>query len=137
MMDFHSGVNFVTHSDIEIVEADGEKVVGRIAVAPHHHQPYGVVHGGVYSTLVETLASTGAAIWAMEQGMMGCVGVNNSTDFLRSTRDGTLEGVATPVHRGRSQQIWQVEITRQEDGKLIARGQVRLHNLTDDSVLSP
>jgi uncharacterized protein (TIGR00369 family) len=136
MMDFHSGVNFVTHSDIEIVEADGEKVVGRIAVAPYHHQPYGVVHGGVYCTLVETLASTGAAMWAMDQGMMGCVGVHNSTDFLRSTRDGTLVGTATPVHRGRSQQIWQVEISRQEDGKLIARGQVRLHNLTDESVLT-
>ena len=135
MTDIHSGVNFVTHNDIEIVEADSEKVVGRIAVGPHHHQPYGVVHGGVYCTLVETLASTGAALWAMDQGMIGCVGVHNSTDFLRSTRDGTLVGMATPVHRGRSQQIWLVEITRQEDGKLVARGQVRLHNLTDESAL--
>ncbi|HJR92569.1 MAG TPA: PaaI family thioesterase [Acidimicrobiia bacterium] len=132
----HPGVNFVTHSDIEIVEAGADRAVGRIVIAPHHHQPYGVVHGGVYCTLVETLASTGAAMWAMDQGLMGCVGVHNSTDFVRSTREGTLVGVASPVHRGRSQQLWLVEITREEDAKLLARGQVRLHNLTDDAAIS-
>ena len=135
MTDWHAGVNYVTHSDIEIVEATVDKAVGRIVVVPHHHQPYGVVHGGVYCTLVETLASTGAALWALDQGMTGCVGVHNSTDFIRSTRDGTLVGEATPIHRGRTQQLWLVDVTREEDGKLMARGQVRLHNLIDDRVV--
>ncbi|MFP3914878.1 MAG: PaaI family thioesterase [Actinomycetota bacterium] len=135
MVDFHTGTNFVTHSGIEVTEANSEKAVGRLEVRPHHHQPYGVVHGGVYCTLVETLASTGAALWALDQGMAGCVGVHNATDFLRPVREGVLGGEATPVHRGRTQQLWMVTITRQEDGKEVARGQVRLQNLTDPSMI--
>jgi uncharacterized protein (TIGR00369 family) len=88
-----------------------------------------VVHGGVYCTLIETLASTGGALWAMENGMAGCVGVSNQTDFIRSTTDGVLVGSATPIHRGRTQQLWQVTVTREGDGKLVARGQVRLQNV--------
>jgi 1,4-dihydroxy-2-naphthoyl-CoA hydrolase len=131
MIDYHQGVNFVTHSDIEVVEAGPDRAVGHITVAPHHHQPYGIVHGGVYCTMVETLASTGAALWAMDQGMEGCVGVSNSTDFIRATREGELEGVATPIHRGRTQQLWLVDVTRRSDGKLVARGQVRLQNMRE------
>lgn len=136
MEDLHAGINFVTHSDIEITEADGDRAVGRVEIAEYHHQPYGIVHGGVYCTLVETLASTGAALWAMSEGMVGCVGVSNMTDFFRATRRGVIVGEATPIHRGRTQQLWQVVITREEDGKMVARGQVRLQNLADDSMIA-
>ena len=121
---------FVAHTGIELTDAASDRVSGRLVINENHHQPYGMVHGGVYSTLVETLASTGAAIWAMEQGMAGAVGVSNKTDFLRPTMEGTLIGKATPIHRGRTQQLWQVDVTREEDGKLVAQGQVRLHNVT-------
>lgn len=124
---------FVAHSGIELTDASTELATGRIEIVENHHQPYGVVHGGVYCTLSETLASTGAANWAMEQGMAGVVGVSNKTDFIRATKSGVLLGEATPIHRGRSQQLWQVNITREEDGKLVAQSQVRLHNLKDTS----
>jgi uncharacterized protein (TIGR00369 family) len=133
MEDFGQDINYVTHTDIEITESAADRVVGRIEVRPHHHQPYGVVHGGVYCTLVETLASTGAALWAMERGMMGCVGVHNATDFLRAVREGVLVGEATPIHRGRTQQLWQVVVTC--DDKVVARGQVRLQNLADAAAI--
>jgi 1,4-dihydroxy-2-naphthoyl-CoA hydrolase len=126
---------FVGHTGIELTDASSESCSGTIEINETHHQPYGVVHGGVYCTLVETLASTGAAFWAMEHGMAGCVGVSNHTDFIRATREGTLLGVATPIHRGRSQQLWQVTVTREEDGKLAARGQVRLQNIQDPDAL--
>jgi len=135
MENFHDGINYVTHSEIELTDMSSERAIGRVVVQPHHHQPYGVVHGGLYCTLVETLASTGAALWAMEQGMMGCVGVHNATDFLRATREGTLIGTATPLHQGRTQQLWAVDVVREEDGKLVARGQVRLQNLSDAAVI--
>lgn len=135
MEDFHPGINFVTHNEIEITEADADRVVGRVAVGPHHQQPYGVVHGGVYCTLVETLASTGAALWSQDQGMVGCVGIHNATDFFRSTREGVLIGEATPVHRGRTQQVWSVTVRRERDAKEVARGQVRLQNLTDAAAI--
>lgn len=128
---FESRPTYVTHSGIELSDASADHCEGRIEVAPQHHQPYGVVHGGVYCTLIETLASTGAALWAMEQGMAGAVGLSNKTDFLRATTDGVLVGRATPIHRGRTQQLWQVDVTREGDGKLVAQGQVRLQNVNE------
>src|SRR5690606_15849762 len=110
MVDFHAGINYVTHSDIEITEATADRCVGRVAVRPHHHPPSGVVPGGSASTPVGTRAWPGAALWAMERGLMGCVGVNNSSDFLRSVREGVLVGEATPIHRGRTQQLWDVSV---------------------------
>ena len=67
--------------------------------APKHHQPYGIVHGGVHCSVVETLASVGAATWLGEQGQV--VGVNNNTDFYRAVREGRMTSTATPIHRGR------------------------------------
>jgi acyl-coenzyme A thioesterase PaaI-like protein len=65
----------------------------------------------------------------MENGLAGCVGVSNQTDFIRATTDGVLIGSATPIHRGRTQQLWQVAVTNESTGKLVARGQVRLQNV--------
>ena len=68
---FTDRTTFVGHTEIELTDASADHCNGRIVIAEIHHQPYGVVHGGVYCTLIETLASTGAAIWAMENGMAG------------------------------------------------------------------
>lgn len=128
---FLDRVTYVGHTKIELTDASEDTAAGKIEIEEIHHQPYGVVHGGVYSTMVETLASTGAALWAAHNGMAGAMGLSNTTDFLRATRNGTLIGVATPIHRGRNQQIWEVAITRESDGKLVAHGQVRLQNIHD------
>ena len=127
---FEGQPNFVSRSGIELTDASVDHCEGRVVITQHHHQPYGVVHGGVYCTLIETLASTGAALWAMEQGMAGAMGIANKTDFLRATTEGILVGRATPIHRWRTQQLWQVDVTRESDGKLVAQGQVRLQNVT-------
>jgi 1,4-dihydroxy-2-naphthoyl-CoA hydrolase len=121
---------FPEHIGLEVTEATVDRVIGTLEASSTHHQPYGVVHGGVYCSIVETLASIGGALWAMERGMAGVVGVSNTTDFLRPHLSGPLSSEATPIHRGRTQQLWQVEITN-SDGKLVARGQVRLQNLTE------
>ena len=128
---FASRPTYVGHTGIELTDTSADHAAGRLEINENHHQPYGVVHGGVYCTMIETLASTGAALWAMAQGMAGAVGVSNKTDFLRATTEGVLLGRATPIHRGRTQQLWQVDIVREGDGKLVAQGQVRLHNVTD------
>ena len=128
---FEERPTYVGLSGIELTEASSEFAAGRIEITENHQQPYGMVHGGVYCTLAETLASTGAAMWAVEQGFAGAVGVANKTDFLRATTGGVLIDEATPLHRGRTQQLWQVNITREEDGKLAAQSQVRLHNVNN------
>lgn len=126
---FEGRPTYVGHTGLELTDASVDHAEGRLEIKEFHHQPYGVVHGGVYCMMVETLASTGAALWAVEQGMGGAMGVSNKTDFLRATTDGVILGRATPIHRGRTQQLWQVDITRESDGKLIAQGQVRLQNV--------
>jgi uncharacterized protein (TIGR00369 family) len=87
-----------------------------------------VVHGGVYTTAVESAASVGASAAVEKRGQFA-VGVSNSTDFLRPMKEGRVDVVAEPIMQGRIQQLWQVIITRSEDGKEVARGQVRLQNV--------
>ena len=111
---------------IEIVEASGDKVVLTWTVGPHLHQPFGILHGGVHCSAVESAASMGAALWFGDRGTV--VGVSNHTDFLRAVRDGVLTATATPIHQGRQQQLWLVNIT-DVDERLVARGEVRLQNL--------
>ena len=120
---------------IEYDEVDPERVVVSLEIEERHHQPYGLVHGGTYCTLVETAASLGAALSAMERGMAGAVGVSNATDFYRSHRTGKIRATATPIHRGRTQQVWQVDVVREADDVLLARGHVRLQNVADPALV--
>jgi 1,4-dihydroxy-2-naphthoyl-CoA hydrolase len=116
---------FVSWLGLEVLEWNGDRVVGAWDIRPDMHQPYGIVHGGVHASVIETLASLGAAAW-YQQGKV--VGVSNQTDFLRAVREGRLTATGTPIHRGRLQQLWLVEI-RDENERIVARGQVRLQNL--------
>jgi uncharacterized protein (TIGR00369 family) len=109
-------------------EAGPDRVVLTWDVGAVNRQPYGLVHGGTYCGAIESAASWGAALWFGDRGRV--VGVANHTDFLRAARDGTMTATATPIHRGRSQQLWLVEVT-DEQQRLVARGQVRLQNLAD------
>ena len=118
---------FGEYLGLEIKAADGDEVVGTWTAEPRMHQPYGIVHGGIHCSIVETLASIGAGLWLADRGTV--VGVTNSTDFFKAVSEGRLTSVARPLHRGRSQQVWIVE-TEDENGRLVARGQVRLQNLT-------
>jgi uncharacterized protein (TIGR00369 family) len=108
-------------------EVGSDRVVLHWTVGPQHLQLYGIVHGGVHCAAVETAASFGAALWFGDRGRV--VGVANHTDFLRASREGDrLVATATPIHRGRTQQLWQVEIVDAEQ-RLVARGEVRVQNL--------
>jgi 1,4-dihydroxy-2-naphthoyl-CoA hydrolase len=117
---------FATFLGLELTEAGPDRVVGTWTARPELHQPYGIVHGGVHCSVIETLASVGAAVWMGERGKV--VGVNNNTDFYRAAREGTLTSTATPLHLGEEQQQWLVE-TVDDAGRVAARGQVRLQNL--------
>ncbi|UYP17274.1 PaaI family thioesterase [Rhodococcus sp. Z13] len=113
---------------LEFTEIGPDLARARWTVTPSQHQPYGIVHGGVYCAVIESVASVAAANWLGDKGNV--VGVNNNTDFLRATRDGVLTATGTPVHRGRTQQLWRVVITDEQD-RTVAQGQVRLANITD------
>jgi uncharacterized protein (TIGR00369 family) len=114
--------------DVQFDECTSTRVSGSIAADERHHQPWGIVHGGLYTTAIETFATTGAYEAIKDRGQQA-VGVANATDFLRPHRSGRLVVEAVPIQQGRTQQLWQVEIRRPEDHKLVARGQVRLQNI--------
>lgn len=114
---------------LDLSEVGSDRVVMAWTVDERHLQPFGLAHGGIHCLVNESAASIGAAVWFGADGKV--VGVNNSTDFLRAARPGDrLRATATPIHRGRSQQLWQIE-TRDAQDRLVARGQVRLQNIPD------
>jgi 1,4-dihydroxy-2-naphthoyl-CoA hydrolase len=127
-VDLTAASAFVAATGLQLTEVTGTRVAGHIDVGPGHHTPWGVVHGGVYCTVVESAASVGASTAVADRGQFA-VGVNNSTDFLRPMTAGRLDVVAEPLQQGRTLQLWLVTLTRPEDGKLVARGQVRLQNV--------
>lgn len=122
---------------LDLDVATGTQVVGHLDAGAMHHTPWGMVHGGVYATIVETVASVGASLAVLDRGQFA-VGVHNSTDFLRPIREGRIEVVAAPLLQGRVQQLWEVTITRSSDGRAVALGRLRLQNVplpaTDPSV---
>lgn len=118
---------FVSWLGLEFQELTAERVVATCELRPDFWQPAGIVHGGIWAAIVETLTSVGASEWWGDRGQV--VGVHNATDFLRAGRTGRVTATATPLHQGRSQQLWVTEIA-DEGGRLLARGQVRLQNLS-------
>ena len=103
-----------------------DEVVASFEVRPELLQPYGLLHGGVLCSVVETVGSVAGAAWFGDRGHV--VGTSNHTNFLRAVREGTLTAVATPIHRGRTQQLWTVDV-RDEQDRLVAKGELRVANL--------
>ncbi|MDB4952788.1 MAG: putative thioesterase [Myxococcales bacterium] len=111
-----------------------DEVVGEVPVGPNLTQPYGIVHGGVYASIIETLASVGAALDALPRGQ-SAVGLENSTSFVHAVRSGKLVGIAKPIHRGRRSQVWEVTVS-DDTGKLAATGRVRMLCLEAGAILA-
>ena len=119
---------FMRAAGLVLDEVGPTAVSGWIDLGPEHHQPWGLVHGGVYTSAIETAASVGASTAAAEHGLVA-VGVNNNTNFARSMVSGRVAVNAVPLQQGRTTQIWEVRVTDGDD-RLVAFGQVRLQNVT-------
>ncbi|MDT5221674.1 MAG: 1,4-dihydroxy-2-naphthoyl-CoA hydrolase [Mycobacterium sp.] len=119
---------FDSELGLQFTELTPDGARAQLEVKPKLLQPMGLVHGGVYCSIIESMASVAAFTWLAAHGGGNVVGVNNNTDFLRAIKSGTVYGKAEPVHRGRRQQLWLVTIT-DDNERLVARGQVRLQNL--------
>jgi uncharacterized protein (TIGR00369 family) len=119
---------FMRTVGLHLGQVGGDRVTGWIELGPAHHQPFGIVHGGVYAAAVEESASVGATVAVRGEGLQA-VGVSNTTNFIRPLSTARVNVVAVPLHQGRTQQLWEVRITKDDDGKLVALGQVRLQNI--------
>ena len=119
---------FVAASGLIIDEATNTSVRGHADLGVDHLTPWGVVHGGVYTTIVESTGSIGASHAVGERGEFA-VGIHNATDFLRPTTGARVAVEGTALHQGRTQQLREVIITDTAAGKVLARGQLRLQNV--------
>ena len=122
---------FVRGAGLVVDEVSPERVLGHIDLDERHHTPWGIIHGGVYATAVESAASIGASAAVHDRGLVA-VGLTNTTQFLRSLTSGRVIVEAVALNQGRSQQLWQVDITDSE-GRLVAHGELRLQNLDPSS----
>lgn len=105
------------HIGIEFTEVGEDFVAAKMPVDARTHQPFGLLHGGASVVLAETLGSVGANL-AIDQSKFYCVGLDINSNHLRGVREGFVYGKATPLHVGRSTQVWQIKI-HSEAGKLI------------------
>lgn len=118
---------FVAAAGLVPDEVSGTRFVGHIEVDASHHTPWGIVHGGVYATAIESAASIGATTAVADQGMVA-VGLTNTTHFLRSITEGRVTVTADALNQGRTQQLWKVDV-HDDRHRLLAHGEVRLQNL--------
>jgi len=103
---------------LEVLEVSEERVTARVAVRDAIKQPRGLVHGGVYASIAESIASMATYVAVAGDGM-AAMGLSNATSFLRPITQGTVHAEAIRRHRGRTTWIWDVEIT-DDDGRLCA-----------------
>jgi uncharacterized protein (TIGR00369 family) len=105
-----------SHLGIEFVEVGDDFIVGRVPVDARTHQPFGLLHGGVSVVLAETLGSCGAA-YSSPVGHQA-VGLDINANHLRGVKSGWVIGTARPIHRGRTTQVWQIDL-RNEAGEMV------------------
>lgn len=103
---------------LHILSADADAVRGVVSVRDELKQPAGLVHGGVYASIAESLASLGTAFQVLPEGKVA-MGLSNSTSFIRPITSGTIHAEATVLHRGRTTWVWDVRIC-DDDGRLCA-----------------
>jgi uncharacterized protein (TIGR00369 family) len=116
---FDAHIGFVVDDAEEIGRCGGH-----LPVRPQVCQPMGIVHGGVYAAIAETLASMGTARGVLADGKVP-LGMSNNTSFLRPVSGGSVHGAARAIHRGRTTWVWDVEI-RDDEGRLCATSRVTI-----------
>lgn len=95
---------------LELLEISEEQVRARVRVRDELKQPAGLVHGGVYASIAESMASIATGIAVAQEGSVA-MGLSNSTSFLRPVTEGTVHASATRLHRGRTTWVWDVHFS--------------------------
>lgn len=113
---FHHTDGFDGLVGLEITELGDDRVAGRVVVRDEIKQPAGLVHGGVYAAIAESLASIATARVVVPEGKTA-QGMSNQTNFLRPITAGTIHAVAIRKHRGRTTWVWEVEMS-DDQGRL-------------------
>lgn len=106
----------------ETVEVGRDRARARVEVADRHRQPYGIVHGGVYAALAESIASEATAVAVYDDGKIA-MGMSNFVTFMRPISSGTVHAEAIRKHGGSTTWVWEVEMT-DDEGRLCASSRI-------------
>ncbi len=98
---------------LELLELSDTEVRAQVTVRDELKQPAGLIHGGVYASLAESMASIATGLSVLDEGLVA-MGMSNSTSFLRPITTGSINGHATRLHRGRTTWLWDVRFTDDE-----------------------
>jgi 1,4-dihydroxy-2-naphthoyl-CoA hydrolase len=109
---------FDRHYGLEYVRYSEQELCARVLVTPEIRQPLGLVHGGVYAAVAESMASLGT-VFLLRSEESVVLGMSNNTSFLRPISEGYINGRARPLHRGHGTWLWDVEIS-DDEGRLCA-----------------
>jgi len=99
---------------IELRELTAERVIATMPVDERTKQPFGILHGGASVALAETVASLGATM-NVDLERFNVVGIEINANHIRAKRDGVVTGTGTPIHVGRSTQVWEVRIVDEDN----------------------
>ncbi len=116
--------NMVGFLGIEFTEVGPDYVCARMPVDERTRQPMGLLHGGASVALAETLGSI-AAYCTIDPGKQYCVGLDINANHIRGVTDGFVYGKASPLHVGRSTQVWEIRIT-DAAGKLVCISRITM-----------
>src|SRR6266516_3209926 len=109
---------------MQVVEATPERVVMTMPVTAQHLQPWGYLHGGARVALAETAATAGAFL-NCPAGMVA-FGQEINANHIRSVREGLLTATATPLHIGRTSQVWEIDIRNEQQNETgLSRGTIQ------------
>ena len=95
---------------LELLAISGDEVRAQVVVRDEHKQPAGLVHGGVFASIAESIASFATWLAVRDEGL-SAQGLSNQTSFLRPVVDGTIHAIGRRRHRGRTTWVWDVEIS--------------------------
>jgi 1,4-dihydroxy-2-naphthoyl-CoA hydrolase len=99
---------------LQLLTLSETEVTGEVAVRDEVKQPAGLVHGGVYAAMAESMTSLATALAVLEGGEMA-MGLSNSTSFLRPITEGVVRAQATRIHRGRTTWVWDVRFSDEQE----------------------
>lgn len=124
MKEHHLVRGLAGHLGIEMTVLSPDKVVATMPVDDRTRQPFGILHGGASAALAETVASLGA-VHNIDRETQAVVGIELNANHVRAKTEGTVTATATPLHRGRRTQVWDIRI-EDEEGRLICASRCTL-----------
>jgi uncharacterized protein (TIGR00369 family) len=111
--------SFPGHMGIKFTSVNPERVEAELEITSNHMAPNGFLHGASVVALADTIAGF-ANVLNLPKGASGFTTIELKTNYLGTAREGVIKGIGTPVHLGKSTQVWDVEVIRAKDNKTIA-----------------